>query len=135
MKLRSLRRRRRRRARRLRPERRAIGHGFCRGRWRRELAHGLGPDARPRRWDRREPPFSPTQTVGERSHLEIFDKLDFDVFSHHDWERRAKAMPRTFAFTSPTLTTPMASTSTPPTWLLGLSAPDVRIECPPSASS
>lgn len=69
------------------------------------------------------PLFSPTQTVGERSHLEIFDKLDFDVFSHHDRERRAKAMPRTFAFTSPTLTTPMASTSTPPTWLLWPSGP------------
>ena len=37
------------------------------------------------------PPFSPTLTVGERAHLEIFDELDFDVFSHHDWERLSES--------------------------------------------
>jgi hypothetical protein len=35
--------------------------------------------------------FCSTQTVGERSHLEIFDELDFDVFSHHDWERLSES--------------------------------------------
>ena len=37
------------------------------------------------------PPFSMTLTTEERTHLEIFDELDFDVFSHHDWNRLSES--------------------------------------------
>ncbi len=33
------------------------------------------------------PPFSTTLTTEERAHLETFDELDVEVFSHHDWKR------------------------------------------------
>jgi hypothetical protein len=37
------------------------------------------------------PPFSTTLTATERTHLETFDELDFDVFSHHDWTRLSES--------------------------------------------
>ncbi len=37
------------------------------------------------------PPFSPTLTAEERTHLQTFDELDFDVFSHHDWKRLSES--------------------------------------------
>ena len=37
------------------------------------------------------PPFSATLTPTERTHLETFDELDFDVFSHHDWTRLSES--------------------------------------------
>lgn len=33
------------------------------------------------------PPFSPTLTALERTHLDTFDVMDFEVFTHADWRR------------------------------------------------
>ena len=35
----------------------------------------------------RNPPFPRNLTPEERAHLRTFDELDFDVFSHADWDR------------------------------------------------
>jgi hypothetical protein len=33
------------------------------------------------------PPFPPGLSAAERAHLSTFDELDFDIFTHQDWDR------------------------------------------------
>jgi SnoaL-like polyketide cyclase len=40
------------------------------------------------------PPFPANLTAGERTHLETFDTLDFDVFSNQDWARLSESHAR-----------------------------------------
>src|SRR5258708_21368762 len=41
------------------------------------------------------PPYPHNLTHQERQHLETFDELDFDVFSHADWARLGERHART----------------------------------------
>lgn len=45
------------------------------------------PMGDPAQGDVPSPPFPKRLTIEERRHLETFDELDFEVFSHADWDR------------------------------------------------
>lgn len=54
---------------------------------------GLMPDPASTPVD--NPPFPKNLTREERQHLETFDELDFDVFTHADWARLGESHART----------------------------------------
>jgi SnoaL-like polyketide cyclase len=55
-------------------------------------SHGPMPD--PATTPVRNPPFPANLTHQERTHLETFDELDFDVFTHADWARLGESHAR-----------------------------------------